>query len=47
LLLVIITLATRADAYGKETNELEDLLNEFGGTFATTLADAPQVRVTR
>jgi predicted AAA+ superfamily ATPase len=47
---VIITLATRADAYGKETNELEDLLNELGGTFATILADADdvsQIRVTR
>ena len=42
-LVVIITLATRADAYGKETNELEDLLNELGGTFATTLADAESV----
>jgi hypothetical protein len=41
---VIITLATRADAYGKETNELEDLLNQLGGTFATTRADADDVR---
>ena len=42
-LVVIVTLATRADAYGKETNELQDLLNELGGTFATTLADAESV----
>src|ERR1039457_700325 len=40
---VIVTLATRADAYGKETNELEDLLNELGGSFATTLADTESV----
>lgn len=40
---VIITLATRLDAYGKETNELEELLNEVGGTFATTLADTKSI----
>jgi hypothetical protein len=40
---VIVTLATSADAYGTETNELSVLLDELEGGFATTLADTQSV----
>ena len=33
-IVVILTLATRQDAFGKETDELAELLNEFGGEHA-------------
>lgn len=36
---VIITLATQADAYGRETEELTELLNEAEGEFRSALAD--------
>ena len=37
---VIITLATQADAYGRETEELTELMNEAEGEFQAALADA-------
>jgi hypothetical protein len=36
---VIITLATQADAYGRETEELAELMNEGEGEFQGALAD--------
>ena len=36
---VILTLATRSDAFGKETSEIEDLLTEAEEVFQSTLAD--------
>ena len=40
---VIVTLATAADAYGRETTELADLLDELGGGFQEVLSDAQSV----
>jgi hypothetical protein len=40
---VLLTLATAADAYGSETNELSTLLDELEGGFATALADTQSV----
>jgi Protein of unknown function (DUF499) len=40
---VIVTLATTADAYGTETNELSALLDELEGGFTTALADTQSV----
>ena len=42
-LVVIVTLATHADAYGKETNDIEDLLNETEGAFQSAMVDAKSV----
>ncbi|WP_369356105.1 ATP-binding protein [Streptomyces sp. cg2] len=39
-LVVIVTLASAADAYGRETNELAQLLDETTGTAAQNLAEA-------
>jgi hypothetical protein len=36
---VILTLATRSDAFGRETSEIEDLLTEAEEVFQSTLAD--------
>jgi hypothetical protein len=40
---VLLTLATAADAYGAETDELSTLLDELEGGFATALADTQSV----
>jgi hypothetical protein len=40
---VIVTLATSADAYGSETNELSALLDELEDGFASALADTQSV----
>ena len=42
-LVVIVTLATHSDAYGKETNDIEDLLNETEGAFQDAMVDAKSV----
>jgi hypothetical protein len=40
---VLITLATRSDAYGRETGELEQLLNEAETDFQESLTDAQSI----
>lgn len=43
---VILTLATRQDAFGKETDELRELLDEFGGDSAFKEAESVVARFT-
>lgn len=42
-LAVIITLASTQDAYGKETNEISELLDELAGTYSETLRETHSV----
>lgn len=40
---VILTLATRSDAYGRETSDIEEMLNNAEGSFQEAMADTKSV----
>ena len=40
---IILTLATRSDAYGRETSDIEEMLNNTEGSFQEAMADTKSV----